>query len=87
MFGKTIIDLIMELLFICNNYFLFFQNTKYFNIHTQGEREEGFKEINSSIYPKEPNSWIHSLKDFNPNQFGEKSYYVPNRFKTCLVRQ
>ena len=26
--------------------------------HTQGEKGEGFKETNSGIYPKWPNSWI-----------------------------
>ena len=29
-------------------------------IHTKGDREEGFKETISGVYPKGPNSWIHS---------------------------
>ena len=34
--------------------FFFFQNTEYFNTHTQGEMGEGFKETNSGAYPKGP---------------------------------
>ena len=30
--------------------------------HTQGERGEGFKETNSSVYPKGLNSWIHRIE-------------------------
>ena len=33
-------------------YILFFENTKYFNTHTQGEKGKDFKEINSGVYPK-----------------------------------
>ena len=34
------------------DFFFFLKNTTYFNIHTHGEREEGLKKINSSVYPK-----------------------------------
>ena len=59
---------IINKLFSCEDkvytfYFLlfsFFENTKYFNTHTQGERGEGFKETNSDVYLKRLNSWIHS---------------------------
>ena len=40
MFGKTIIDLIMELLFICNNYFFFFRIP---SILTYTHKERGKK--------------------------------------------
>ena len=30
--------------------------------HTQGKRREGFKESNSDVYLKWPNSWIHNTE-------------------------
>ena len=43
------------------NFFFFLRILSIFNTHTHGERGEGFfKETYSSVYPKGPNSWIHS---------------------------
>ena len=33
--------------------------------HTHGERGEGFKETDSGVYPKGPNSYIHSCVKLN----------------------
>ena len=33
--------------------------------HTHGERGEGFKETDSDVYPKGPNSYIHSCVKLN----------------------
>ena len=39
--------LILPLFFF---FFLFFENTKYFNTHRQGEKGEGFKKTNNGLY-------------------------------------
>ena len=41
----------MILLMSYVNFFFFFKNTKYF-WYTHGEKGEGLKEIDSSVYPK-----------------------------------
>ena len=46
-------------------WFLFLKNTTYFNTHTQKERGGGFKETDSGVYQKGPNSKIHST-NFKP---------------------
>ena len=42
-------------------YIYIYQNTKYFNTHTQRKRGKVFKKTNSGIYPKETDCYI-SLK-------------------------
>ena len=46
-----------------SSFFFFFFFFRILNIltHTHGEREKCLKETNSSVYPKEYNTWIHSI--------------------------
>ena len=45
-----------------NDDFFFFFRILSILTYTQGERREGFKESNSGVYPKRPNSWIHNTE-------------------------
>ena len=51
-----------------------------FNTHIR-ERREGLKDTDSGVYPKGPNSWIHSI-GFNITLDNECEL---KRFKACAV--